>query len=119
MSEPYSERCSYCGSPNVLDDAWFCSSRGCFEVYMAEMKAAAEYEGRQALSRNKGQRDLWLTKAMVWGHGVSAIERANDNLLAIVGETVPKGEGWAWRENRRNRQEFARLAEMQLTRGQL
>lgn len=39
MSDPLSDHCLYCGSPNVLDDAWFCDRRECRAAYEAEEKA--------------------------------------------------------------------------------
>lgn len=34
MSDPLSDVCVYCGSGDVLDDAWFCSSTRCYRAYI-------------------------------------------------------------------------------------
>jgi hypothetical protein len=36
MSDPLSDRCLYCGSRSVLDDAWFCSRPQCYAAYESE-----------------------------------------------------------------------------------
>lgn len=36
MSDPLSDVCDYCGSPDVLDDAWFCGRSACWAAYEAD-----------------------------------------------------------------------------------
>jgi hypothetical protein len=36
VSDPLSDRCLYCGSLAVLDDAWFCSRVECYAAYECE-----------------------------------------------------------------------------------
>jgi hypothetical protein len=52
MSDPLSERCLYCGSRAVLDDAWFCGSLPCY----------AAYESENEQSFNDKLRDCGLTE---------------------------------------------------------
>lgn len=55
MSDPLSDKCAYCGSPAVMDDAWFCSRPGCWAAYEAECRAefvrAERDRYRRALER--------------------------------------------------------------------
>lgn len=44
MSEPpLSETCVYCGSPDVMDDAWWCEKQACWEAYDREEKNRKDY----------------------------------------------------------------------------
>jgi len=45
MSEPLTTDCAYCGSPDVLDDAWFCDKAECWAAYWQD--ARREYRMRQ------------------------------------------------------------------------
>lgn len=67
MSEPFSDKCAYCGSPDVLDDAWFCERPECWQAYYREDKENFEYQERTPLTRDKALIDLMKTKASVWG----------------------------------------------------
>lgn len=84
MSEPLSDACVYCGSPDVLDDAWWCEKPLCWMLYEKDMKEEAEREDRLALTRTKSYTDMLDTKACVWGTPYLAIEHALDKLLACV-----------------------------------
>jgi len=58
MSDPLSDVCAYCGSPDVLDDAWWCDRLECWDAYKEECREAAEYEARTPLTRLKARGDL-------------------------------------------------------------
>lgn len=36
MSDPLADKCAYCGSTEVMDDAWFCDKSACWAAYMNE-----------------------------------------------------------------------------------
>lgn len=42
MSDPLSDECAYCGSPSVLDEAWFCDRPKCWAAWEAECQAAEQ-----------------------------------------------------------------------------
>ena len=84
MSEPLSDVCAYCGSPDVLDDAWWCDTASCWQAYEKEGKAANAYEARTPLTHEKAYEDLATVKANVWGTPYLEIEHALDKLLACV-----------------------------------
>lgn len=42
MSDPLSDKCAYCGSMAVLDDAWFCHSTACWAAYENECRDAID-----------------------------------------------------------------------------
>lgn len=84
MSDPLSDVCIYCGSPDVLDDAWWCDKPLCWLMYEKEQTEAHKYEQRTPLTRMKCYGDLMDTKACVWGTPYLAIEHALDKLLACV-----------------------------------
>jgi hypothetical protein len=46
MSDPLSEKCLYCGAPDVLDDAWWCHRRECWAEY--EREAEEKMKARRA-----------------------------------------------------------------------
>lgn len=76
MSDPFSTHCAYCGSPDVLDDAWFCDKPACWDAYDAECREEIAYQDRTPLTRNKATGDLMSTKAAVWGTPVLRMDRA-------------------------------------------
>src|SRR5208282_3857968 len=84
MSEPLSDTCIYCGSSDVLDDAWWCDKPLCWLMYEKECKEAIAYEKSTLLTRGKAYRDLATTKACVWGTPYMEITHALDKLLACV-----------------------------------
>lgn len=84
MSDPLSEACVYCGSPDVLDDAWWCESYSCWWAYYRECEEATAFETRTPLTHGKAIHDLANTKACVWGTPYLAIERTLDKLLSCI-----------------------------------
>lgn len=67
MSDPLSTECAYCGSPDVIDDAWWCQRRECWQAYDDECLEVLAYEDRTPLTRSKARRDVVKTHAFVWG----------------------------------------------------
>ena len=84
MSEPLSDICVYCGSPDVLDDAWWCDKLLCWLMYRKECEEEAAYERRTPLTYNKAVGDLMATKACVWGPPSLAIDQSIEKLLACI-----------------------------------
>lgn len=84
MSDPLSDVCAYCGSPDVLDDAWWCESQECWQAYEAEERKRSEYELRTPLTVSKAMLDLRLTKAQVWGPISRDIERAAGKIARLA-----------------------------------
>jgi hypothetical protein len=74
MSYPMAETCFYCGSPDVMDDAWWCEAPECWDAYYREEQERADYEARTPLTRSKALSDLWSTDATVWGPMARYIE---------------------------------------------
>lgn len=84
MSDPISTRCAYCGSPNVLDDAWFCGNTTCWAAYETEGREELELEDRTPLTHDKARGDLTATRASVWGTPVIAMNTAAARLVERV-----------------------------------
>ncbi len=84
MSDPLSEVCIYCGSPDVLDDAWWCYKPLCGLLAQRDEREEAELEERLPLSRIKCYGDMLDTKACVWGTPYLEIEHAIERLLVCV-----------------------------------
>lgn len=76
MSEPFTDKCVYCGSPDVLDDAWWCEKGVCWQLYYADVEKERDYEERTPLTREKAWEDLMNTRAAVWGPSAITIEDA-------------------------------------------
>jgi hypothetical protein len=81
MSDPFTELCVYCGSPEVLDDSWFCDDVSCYWAYQRDEQDEAEYEFRTPLTFMKADSDMWITRASVWGTPYLAMERAAEKHL--------------------------------------
>lgn len=86
MSEPFTETCQYCGSPEVLDDAWWCDE--CWDAYYEEYEAIAAYQERTPLTRDKALSDLYHTKASVWGPTSLTIEDAANQIARLAKRPV-------------------------------
>jgi hypothetical protein len=84
MSEPFTDRCFYCGSDHVLPDAWWCDSSKCWEAYDAEEDKHMKYEYRTPLTRNKAAVDLSQTRASVWGLHWTIIKNAAEGLARLA-----------------------------------
>jgi hypothetical protein len=84
VSDPYCDACKFCGGPGVLDDAYYCSKRECWEAYEQECRDAISYEQRTPLTHSKSQEDLMATRASVWGTPYLEMERAGERLLAVL-----------------------------------
>jgi hypothetical protein len=84
MSEPLSETCFYCGSPDVMDDAWWCEASECWDAYYREEQDRADYEARTPLTRTKADSDLWSTNATVWGPMARTIECAAAGIAKLA-----------------------------------
>lgn len=76
MSSPITETCEYCGSPDVMDDAWWCDAPACCSAYDRECEKTHEYEERIPLTRRKADIDLVHTEAFVYGPSALNIEFA-------------------------------------------
>ena len=68
MSEPFTDECVYCGSLEVMDDAWWCWRKACWKAYERECVMEDWRETHRPLTRHKAQVDLSRTGASVWGH---------------------------------------------------
>lgn len=84
MSEPFSERCVYCDSPDVLDDAWFCEMPECWQTYFKECKDIDEYQERTPLTRDKARIDLFDTEAAIWGPASIAITDLSEEIAILA-----------------------------------
>jgi hypothetical protein len=84
MSEPFTDRCIYCGSSDVLDDAWWCDETECWDAYDKECQELCEYEERTPLTRAKASGDLMHTKASVWGPPMLEIEKAAREIIFLA-----------------------------------
>jgi hypothetical protein len=84
MSDPLSAVCAYCGSPDVLDDAWFCDTPACWAAYEADCREEIAYQARTPLTHDKARGDLMATKAAVWGIPVIRMDDAAARLHARV-----------------------------------
>lgn len=84
MSVPFTETCEYCGSPHVMDDAWWCDSRECWAAYYRECEERAAYKDRVPLTLEKARTDLIRTRASVWGPAFLDIERAAHGLAVLA-----------------------------------
>lgn len=84
MSDPFCDFCVYCGSPNVLDDAWFCDRHECYVDYQNEEQARFEYEQRTPLTHEWAFTDLSATKASVWGYFVGQIDDSAEVLRKLL-----------------------------------
>lgn len=74
MSDPITKTCEYCGSPDVMDDAWWCEAPECWDAYYREEKERTDYEDRNPFTRNKAISDMMKTEATVWGPPVRYVE---------------------------------------------
>lgn len=93
MSEPFSEKCVYCGSPDVLDDTWFCAKAECWEkekvVSNVEMfgfvRCAGYYNPRPSADYSPIDKRVWLSACR---------ERdcPDDRCLNMLEPTDPSGE---------------------------
>lgn len=81
MSDPFTEQCVYCGSPDVMDDAWWCPKRECWAAYEHECAIEMWRETHRPLTSNKARKDLTKTGANVWGHAYGDMVRAIDRLV--------------------------------------
>lgn len=97
MSEPLSDFCIYCGSPDVLDDAWYCDKPLCWMSAEKEGKELLAYEARTPLTHEKAHGDLMDTKASVWGTPYLAITHALDKLLASIYINRRSYIGWLFK----------------------
>lgn len=84
MSYPMSETCEYCGSPHVMDDAWWCDEPECWAAYYRECEERAAYEDRVPLTHTKAEVDLMRTKASVWGPASLDVEHAAHGLAVLA-----------------------------------
>lgn len=84
MSDPMSEACEYCGSSDVMDDAWWCDASECWAAYYRECEDRALYEDRVPLTRLKAEADLMRTEAFVWGPSSRKIEYAAHGLAVLA-----------------------------------
>lgn len=84
MSYPMSETCEYCGSPDVMDDAWWCEAPECWAAYYRECEERAAYEDRVPLTRTKAEADVMRTEAFVWGPSSLKIEHAAHGLAVLA-----------------------------------
>jgi hypothetical protein len=84
MSDPITKTCEYCGSPHVMDDAWWCDSPECWEAYNAEEIKRGEYEDRTPLTVTKAILDMERSKATVWGPPSREIESAADKIARLA-----------------------------------
>jgi hypothetical protein len=84
MSDPITEKCAYCGSPDVIDDAWWCSRHECWNAYYKECERGIEYERRTPLTYGKARNDLGDTKASVWGPPSRVIEDAAEAIARLA-----------------------------------
>lgn len=86
MSEPFCPTCEYCGSPEVLDDAWWCGE--CWDEYYDECERCSAYEERTPLTRDKALHDLWSTNAPVWEPPMLKIEHAAHKIAILANRPV-------------------------------
>lgn len=84
MSEPFTDKCVYCGSPDVLDDAWWCSRRECWDAHYRDEQAYQEREARTPLTREKADADLWSEDATIWGPASRIIEQAATGIARLA-----------------------------------
>lgn len=84
MSEPLSETCAYCGSPDVMDDAWWCEDPACWDAYEREEEDRKAYLARSPLTREWADSDLWATGATIWGPPCRAIELAAEEIAKLA-----------------------------------
>lgn len=84
MSEPFTERCIYCGSPDVMDDAWWCWEPACWDAYERDERARRVYNKRTALTRENADSDLWNTCATIWGPAYRQIESAAEEIAKLA-----------------------------------
>jgi hypothetical protein len=82
------ETCQYCGSPDVLDDAWWCASQACWEAYGHEEDERFAYESRTPLTHLKARDDLCDTKASVWGPSWIEIRDRSEMIARLANLTV-------------------------------
>jgi hypothetical protein len=85
MSDPITNTCEYCGSPHVLDDAWWCEAPECWEAYYREEdEQRMQYEHRTPLTLEKAISDLNQTEALVWGPHAINIERLAHQIAKLA-----------------------------------
>jgi len=84
MADPLADRCAYCGSTAVLDDAWFCDRADCWQAYQRDCREMVAYELRTPLTRMKADGDLMRAQASVWGPPLIEIERAIAGIVALL-----------------------------------
>lgn len=77
MSEPFTEICQYCGSSEIMDDAWLCD----------ECEYISAYE-RAPLTSDKALSDLSHTKASVWRPTALTIEDAANQIARLAKRPV-------------------------------
>jgi hypothetical protein len=76
------EMCMYCGSPQVMDDAWWCDRPECWKAYYRECEEVKAYQERTPLTATKARIDLMRTKACVWGPPAMDIELAASMIVS-------------------------------------
>lgn len=93
MADPLAERCLYCGSRSVIDDAWWCEKRECEE----QASEPAEFDAVVASADDCGQIDTFALLLVdrnrlcaLLGDLVGRLHRLPDEQRAIVFGTPPR-----------------------------
>ena len=96
MSDPITNICVYCGSPDVMDDAWWCSSPACWDNAEEEAKESFYYEARTPLTRIKAISDLGKTQASIWGHDARYIELMAGEIAKLAKAPMLIASSWRY-----------------------